>query len=334
MIVIINGALGVGKTEVTWKLIEYFDQAVMLDGDYLGAVHPFEIYDEARIEYLYQTIRHVVAWHVEHAYHNFVIDYVFETPESLARLRHLLSDLDDVIYAFRLTCAEDEMARRVLNRNPSSADAAWELNRFRELAAIQNENALRGDLGYVTDTTALTIDQAADAIWRIIREEVEIVPYHPEWPAQFEAEKRRIEQALGDLAVEIHHIGSTAIPGLDAKPIIDIMIVVRKLDDAAQCIVPLKELGYTFIDYPQNVDRRFFRKGLHPRTHHAHIVEQGSQTLKVHLAFRDALRNDPRLRDQYAALKYELAERYRNDRAQYTESKTEFVERVVESAHV
>jgi GrpB-like predicted nucleotidyltransferase (UPF0157 family)/predicted kinase len=333
MIVIINGALGVGKTEVSWKLIEHFDQAIMLDGDYLGAVQPFEIYDDARVEYLYQTIRHIVAWHVEHGYHNFVVNYVFETPESLSQLRQMLSACDDVTYAFRLTCSEAEMERRLQSRSSDADRLRWELNRFRELAAIQDENARRGDLGDVIDTTALTIDQAAEAIWHIIREKVEIVPYNPEWPAQFEAEKRRIEGALGALAIEIHHMGSTAIPGLAAKPIIDIMIVVRKLDDAAQCIAPLKELGYTFVDHPENVDRRFFRRGQRPRTHHIHIVEQDSQALKEHLVFRDALRGDPQLRDRYAALKYDLAERCRNDRAQYTKSKTEFVTQVIKSMH-
>ena len=333
MIVIINGALGIGKTEVSWKLIEHFEQAIMLDGDYLGAVHPFEIYGEPRIEYLYQTIRHVVAWHVEHDYHNFVVNYVFETPESLSKLRQMLSAYDDVTYAFRLTCSEAELERRLHSRSSDPDRLRWELNRFRELAAIQDENARRGDLGYVIDTTALTVEQVAEAIWQIIRERVEIGPYDPEWPAQFEAEKQRIEGALGALAIEVHHMGSTAIPGLAAKPIIDIMIVVRQLDDAAQCIAPLKELGYTSVDHPENVDRRFFRKGQHPRTHHVHIVEQDSQALKEHLAFRDALRGDPQLRDQYAALKYDLAERYQNDRAQYTESKTEFVTRVVKSVH-
>jgi GrpB-like predicted nucleotidyltransferase (UPF0157 family) len=136
--------------------------------------------------------------------------------------------------------------------------------------------------------------------------------------------------ALGRLAVEIHHIGSTAIPGLAAKPVIDIMIVVRRLDDATDCIAPLSQLGYVFNDHPQNVDRRFFRKRP-PRTHHVHVVEQGSPALVEHLAFRDALRADPELRDQYAALKYELAERFKHDRATYSESKTESVRRVLAS---
>jgi len=104
MIVIINGPCGIGKTSVAWELNARFDRSVMLDGDYIGAVQPFEIYDEARITYLYRTMRHLVAFHIEQGdYHDCVIDYVFESPESLAALRHLLSDLDDEIYAFRLT---------------------------------------------------------------------------------------------------------------------------------------------------------------------------------------------------------------------------------------
>lgn len=160
--------------------------------------------------------------------------------------------------------------------------------------------------------------------------QVALAPYDPAWPQLFEAEKKAIEAALGDRVTEIHHIGSTAIPGLAAKPVIDIMLVVRKLEDAVDCIGPLSDLGYTFIDYAQNTDRRFFRKGV-PRTHHVHIVAQGNAELIDHLAFRDALRADPQLRDQYAALKFDLAQRHRNDRAQYSDSKTAFVQKILSS---
>ena len=125
MIVIINGPCGIGKTEVSWKLVEMFDQGVMLDGDYIGAVHPFEIYDDQRIEHLYRTIHLLVAFQIEHVYNNFVINYVFETPESLAELRGMLSNLDDVTYAFRLTASKDEIEQRVRRRN--TAGASWEL---------------------------------------------------------------------------------------------------------------------------------------------------------------------------------------------------------------
>jgi GrpB-like predicted nucleotidyltransferase (UPF0157 family)/predicted kinase len=329
MIVIINGPCGIGKTSVSWALVGHFDRAVMLDGDYIGAVHPFEIYDEARVEHLYQTLRHLLAFHSEHGeYHNFVINYVFETPASLARLRNLLSDLDDEIYAFRLTADAAAIAQRIQGREDEEAELNWYLSRYQELVAIQERAAAQGDMGFIVDTTGLNAGEVADVIWRNLHEAVVLVPYDPAWPAQYAAERARVAAALGDLAPEIHHIGSTAVPGLVAKPVIDLMVAVRHLDDAADCIAPLQALGYAFIDHPENIDRRFFRKGL-PRTHHLHIVEAGSATLADHLDFRDALRADPALREAYAALKTELAARHKHERATYTDSKTAFVREVL-----
>jgi GrpB-like predicted nucleotidyltransferase (UPF0157 family) len=331
MIIIINGPLGVGKTETSWKLIEHFDRAIMLDGDYVVAAHPSELHSDARVDYLYQTIAHNVEWHVAHGYHNFVVNYVFEKPESLAKLRQLLSAYDDVTYAFRLTCTVDEFERRIHTRSTDPDRLKWESNRFRELTAIQEKNAQRGDLGFVIETTDRSAEEVADAIWRNITEEVALVPYDPQWADQFEAEKQSISAALGDRVAAIHHIGSTAIPGLAAKPVIDIMLVVRQLADFVECIAPLQKLGYSFIDYPQNIDRKFFRKG-EPRTHHLHIVAENNAELRDHLIFRDALRADTALRDEYAALKYDLATRFKTDRAHYSDSKTQFVRRVIESA--
>ncbi len=328
MIVIINGPLGVGKTEVAWKLTEKFERAVMLDGDYLGAVHPFEIDDEQRVAYLYDTICHVARFHIEHGWKNIVVNYVFERPESLARLRQALNEIDHANHAYRLTCRAEEIEQRIRARSSDPDQLARELRRSRELQMIQAANARRGDLELPIDTTSLSIDEAADAIWRDLTAEVTIVPYNPAWPLRYEEERDKITAALGDSIVEIHHVGSTAVPGLAAKPIIDIMIAVRQLGDAIECIGPLSDRGYAFNDHPQNVDRRFFRKG-QPRTHHVHFVAAGSTELRVHLAFRDALRTHPEWRDQYAALKYALADRYRNDRVQYTESKTDFVSRVL-----
>jgi len=335
VIVIINGPCGIGKTSVAWELNARFDRAVMLDGDYIGAVHPFEIYDEARVAYLFETIHHLIAFHIERGgYHDFVINYVFETPEQSAALRHLLSDLDDVTYAYRLVASDDVIEARIRKREQESdadlrpARSPRHLKRYRELVAIQEEAARRGDVGFPIDTTGRTAEEVADAIWDDIHEAVEVVPYDPAWPARFEAERARIAAALGDLALEIHHIGSTAIPGLDAKPIIDTMVAVRRLDDAVACIAPLQALGYVFVDYPQNVDRRFFRKGK-PRTHHLHIVEAGSQSLIEHLAFRDALRADADLRREYQALKHNLRTKYKHDRAAFSESKSAFVQKVL-----
>jgi len=328
MIVIINGPLGIGKTSVSWALLERFERAGMLDGDYLGAVHPFDLHSPERVTYLYQTLHHLVAFHKAHGYPDLVINYVFETPESLAELRHGLSGLDDVIYAFRLMCDEAELARRIQARAAheglDKAGLDWELQRFRQLITIQEANALQGDLGFVINTTGHSPAAVAEAIWDNIHEVVELLPYRPEWAEMFSAEQECIAAALGPLALEIHHIGSTAVPGLQAKPVIDILVAVDRLETAIACLAPLQQLGYTFIDYPQNTDRRFFRKG-QPRTHHLHIVAQGSPSYRDHLDFRDALRTHPGWLRQYQELKTELSTRYRNDRATYSERKSALV---------
>jgi len=324
VIVIINGPLGVGKTEVSWQLLTRFERAVMLDGDYIGAVHPFRIYDEQRIEYLYQTMHHLAAWHSAHGYHDLIVNYVFETPESLAQLRQLLSDLGEEIHVFRLTCTEEQAARRLAGRTPDPQRLETEISRFRELSAIQSAAAMRGDLGFEIDTSELSAEAAAEVIWRNIQEAVTLLPYDPQWSQAYAAERDQVARVLGDLAVEIHHIGSTAVPGLPAKPVIDLLVAVRRLEEASACMAALETLGYRFVDHPQNVDRRFFRKGL-PRSHHLHIVALGSPAYHDHLDFRDALRAEPSLRQRYAALKEALAGRYKYERAKYVEGKSAFV---------
>ena len=328
MIILINGPLGIGKTELSWTLLEYFERGVMLDGDFIGAVHPFEIYDPERIDYLYQTLRLLVAHHRAHGYLNFVINYVFEETQSLSRLRNMLAELDEVMYAFRLVCDPQEAERRIRQRGKTNGlDAkriSWEVERARQLAAIQQAAALQGDLGYPLDTSHLSVQQTAQAIWDVIHEHITLVAYRPEWEQLFLAERERVQHALGDLALKVHHIGSTCVPGLSAKPVIDIMVEIPSLEYTAACIPPLQSLGYIFIDHPENVDRRFFRKGS-PRSHHLHLVTQNSQVLQDHLDFRDLLRMDDALRQRYQDLKIELASRFAEERKAYTDHKSAFV---------
>jgi GrpB-like predicted nucleotidyltransferase (UPF0157 family) len=300
----------------------------MLDGDFIGAVHPFEIYDPGRIEYLYQTLYLLVDHHRRHGYPHFVINYVFEEAQSLNRLRSLLMELDDVIYAFRLVCNPQEAERRIRQRCQSAGlDAkrlAWEISRAAQLAEIQRTAALHGDLGYAIDTSGLGIQQTAQAIWDVIHERITLVAYRPEWEQLFRAEKERVQLALGELALNIHHIGSTSVPGLSAKPVIDLMVEIPDIEHASACIPPLQALGYAFIDHPENIDRRFFRKGS-PRSYHLHLVQQNSQALQDHLDFREALRTDVALRQRYQLLKEELADRFSSERKAYTDHKGDFV---------
>jgi chloramphenicol 3-O-phosphotransferase len=163
MIIIINGSLGVGKSSVAEELHWKFDQSIHLDGDHIGNVHPFNIYDEARIAHLYQTLALLVGFHQKYGYHNFVINYVFESPASLQALHDLLQPLDAFIHTYWLTCAEQEQARRIQGRQ--GANIEWELKRFVELHQIQAQAAQQGFIGIEVDTTHLTSAEVAEKIW-------------------------------------------------------------------------------------------------------------------------------------------------------------------------
>ena len=164
---------------------------------------------------------------------------------------------------------------------------------------------------------------------------VVIVEYQPQWPALYEEEKTRILNVIGHKVISIEHIGSTAVPGLGAKPIIDIMIGVNQLADAEECIEPLITIGYEYRP-PEKAgipERRYFTKG-HPqaRTFHIHMVELTSDFWERHLLFRDFLRAHPDVADQYYRLKKKLATEYGNNREGYTDAKTSFIESVVTRA--
>ena len=167
-------------------------------------------------------------------------------------------------------------------------------------------------------------------------DEIEIVDYNPNWANMFEREAEAIRGVVKkDLIVEIQHIGSTAVPGLAAKPVIDIMIGLRDLLDGKKIIQPLKELGYVYwADNPDD-KKMFFVKGMPPygekRTHHVHVVEINGEFWQRRL-FRDYLRINPQEASRYEKLKRELAVRFRDDREAYTEGKSDYVAEVMEKA--
>jgi len=164
MIIIINGPLGIGKTQASWALMRRFPRAVMLDADYVAEFHPFDYYNDEHLAYAHVTLRVLAGHHVSHGFQHFVINWVFETPFQLDRLMRLLADLGLPIYAFRLLCAPDEIERRVRRRNLPDLD--YELRRSRELIDILDRAAHTGDIGTPLDTTSLTPEQVADAILR------------------------------------------------------------------------------------------------------------------------------------------------------------------------
>lgn len=157
---------------------------------------------------------------------------------------------------------------------------------------------------------------------------VQLAEWTPRWAELFAAEASRLRGALGDLAVAIEHYGSTSVPGLVAKPVLDILVGAPEATDAAPYRAALAPLGYEYAAHAGVPDHLVFGRGT-ARTHLVHVVRYGSGAWHRALAFRDALRADAALRDSYAALKRELAEDYSAERSRYTAAKSAFVERVL-----
>jgi GrpB-like predicted nucleotidyltransferase (UPF0157 family) len=155
---------------------------------------------------------------------------------------------------------------------------------------------------------------------------IRIVDPDRAWPALAERELRRIAEAVGDAAVRVEHVGSTAVPGLAAKPIIDLQLSVDALEPRERYVVPLDGLGYLFAPAPESPDHHFFAKPPErPRTHHLHVCEAGSEHELRHVAVRDFLRGHPGEAARYAALKRAVAARHPQDRLAYIEGKDEYV---------
>jgi len=155
---------------------------------------------------------------------------------------------------------------------------------------------------------------------------VEVFAYDPSWPAKFELERVHLENVLAPwLAGGIEHIGSTAVPMLAAKPVIDIMAPVHTLKASLPAIDAVVQAGYVYYPYKPEVMHWFCRPTPSERTHHLHLVPIGSQLWRERLDFRDALRGSPKLAADYAELKARLALKFRFDREAYTEAKTPFV---------
>ena len=162
---------------------------------------------------------------------------------------------------------------------------------------------------------------------------VEVAQYDPAWPRRFAEERDRIAAALGGTDAVIEHIGSTAVPGLPAKPVIDILVGVDDIERSGQAVAALIGLGYNYAPEVESdvPDQRYFYKGS-PHTHHVHMVGRSSRLFEDHLLFRDYLRAHPAAADEYARLKRGLAARFRDDRASYTRGKQTFFDTVVAAA--
>ena len=159
-----------------------------------------------------------------------------------------------------------------------------------------------------------------------------VVAHDPAWPVRFRIEARLLQVALANLKPAVEHIGSTSVPGLAAKPVIDMLVGVPSLDAFEAYVDRLANYGYEYIPEYERVlpERRFFKRMVRGvRTHHVHVVQVNGLYWKRYLKFRNHLRADPWLAARYAEVKRRLAGRFENDRDAYTNGKTGFIEAVL-----
>ena len=157
-------------------------------------------------------------------------------------------------------------------------------------------------------------------------DEIVIVEYDAAWPAEFERLRDRAQQALGEVAVGIEHVGSTAVPGLPAKDLVDMVAIIESDDHMPEAIARLEAIGYRARGDLGVEGREVFLWPEGEKRHHLYVSPTASAELRAQLAFRDLLRTDSALARDYVALKRELASRHRGDRVAYTEGKTAFIE--------
>ncbi|MET3322393.1 UNVERIFIED_ORG: GrpB-like predicted nucleotidyltransferase (UPF0157 family) [Peribacillus simplex] len=160
--------------------------------------------------------------------------------------------------------------------------------------------------------------------------EVFLVPWTNDWEKEFLLEKERIREVIGQNILAVHHIGSTAIKHLSAKPIIDIAIEVKEFQDGEKCVTALETLGYSYKGTNVLPDRYYFNKG-EPRSHQIHMYQSGNKYLLEQLDFRDYLRNNETARIEYKMLKQILSRVNKNNKHKYADDKTKFVKSILES---
>lgn len=167
------------------------------------------------------------------------------------------------------------------------------------------------------------------------RDTVRLAPYEPEWARLYEVERARLQAAVGEHVLDIQHVGSTAIPGIVAKPILDIAVAVASFETAYVCVAPIEALGYAY--YGENgIPRRHYFVRRDPETSqtliHLHVNELDGPDWENQILFRDYLIAHPEAAAQYSALKRDLAAQYPHDREAYTEAKAPFIEHVLRLA--
>lgn len=162
MIIILNGSIAVGKTTISWELSKKLKNSVMLDGDYLGAVNPFKIYDPERICNLYSILEYLVKFYITKGYSNIIINYIFETPNQLSELTNRLRLINTNINAYWLTCSVEEQESRIKSRKRFQYE--MELDRFRKLNTIMIKSNSTGYIGKHVNISSLSTSEIVERL--------------------------------------------------------------------------------------------------------------------------------------------------------------------------
>ena len=169
-----------------------------------------------------------------------------------------------------------------------------------------------------------TIDP--EELW-LAKEPIVLVSHDPDWLHAARQEGVRIAAACAPRVGRVEHIGSTSVPELKAKPVLDLMPLLESFEDGFECVLPMRSLGYWYAGAFGIAGRHLFVKGS-PRTHHVHMLVAGSKEVRRHLAVRDALLASAELAAEYSTLKLELAARFGDDRDGYASAKSAFMRRL------
>jgi GrpB-like predicted nucleotidyltransferase (UPF0157 family) len=334
VIYLITGPIAAGKSTVARLLAATFERGVHLEGDVFrrsivsGRVEMTPDPSPVALEQL--RLRYRIAAAAADAYYEAGFSVALEDVVAgplLGEYRTMIRNRP--CHVIVLLPSVDALAARDAGRERRGY-GAWTVEQLYEGFARTTPR-----VGLWLDTTQLTPEETVDEIrarTATARSPLVVAEYDEQWPNLFEDIARPVREAVADLGAGVEHVGSTSVPGLAAKPVIDVDVVVRSAEDVPTAVERLQSLGYIYQGDKGIKGREAFMWPGDAQRHHLYVVVAGSQPHADHIQFRDYLRRHPELAQEYAALKRSLARMHADDRLAYTNSKADFIAKVLQAA--